>query len=85
MAATREEVLEKTKKIIRDNVPDMFGSELNEDTVLNAADNVDSMGFILVITKLEGEYNVKIPDDEWNRLRTLGDAVDAIMKYMPKQ
>ena len=85
MAVTREDVLAKTKKIIQDNVPDMFGSVLEEDTVLNAEGNVDSMGFILVITKLEGEFNVKIPDEEWNSLSTLGDVADAVMKYLPQE
>lgn len=81
---TREEVLAKTIKIIQDNVPDMFGSELKEDTVLNAEGNVDSMGFILVVTKLEGEFNALIPDDEWDKIRTLGDLVDTVMKYTEK-
>ncbi len=81
---TREEVLAKTIKIIQDNVPDMFGSELKEDTVLNAEGNVDSMGFILVVTKLEGEFNALIPDDEWDKIRTLGDLVDTVMKYAEK-
>lgn len=82
---TREEVIAKTRKLIQDNVPDMFGKELKEDTLLNAEGNMDSMGFILVLTKLEGEYNVKIPDEEWDQLRTLGDVADAVMKYMPKE
>ena len=81
---TREDIYEKTVKIIRDNVPDMFGTELGEDTVLNAENNVDSMGFILVVTKLEGEFNVRIPDREWDKIRTLGDLVDAVYKYLPK-
>ena len=81
---TREDIYEKTVKIIRDNVPDMFGTELGEDTVLNAESNVDSMGFILVVTKLEGELNVRIPDREWDKIRTLGDLVDTVYKYLPK-
>ena len=81
---TREDIYEKTVKIIRDNVPDMFGTELGEDTVLNAEGNVDSMGFILVVTKLEGELNVRIPDREWDKIRTLGDLVDTVYKYLPK-
>lgn len=80
----RNEIIEKTKKLIRDNVPDMFGQDLNENTVLNAEGNVDSMGFILVLTKLEGFYNVKIPDDEWDSLRTLGDVADAVLRNLPK-
>ena len=82
---TREEIFEKTVKIIRDNVPDMFGSELTEDTVLNAEGNMDSMGFILVVTKLEGELGTKIPDREWDKIRTLGDLVDKVYKYLPKE
>lgn len=81
---TRDEVIEKTKKLIEDNVPDMYGKDLKEDTILNAEGNVDSMGFILVLTKLEGFYNVKIPDDEWDSLRTLGDVADAVLRNLNK-
>lgn len=81
---TREEVIEKTRRIIADNVPDMFGTELAEDTVLNAEGNVDSMGFILVLTKLEGETGARIPNKEWDKLRTLGDLADAVMRNLPK-
>lgn len=81
---TRDEVIAKTKKLIEDNVPDMYGKDLREDTILNAEGNVDSMGFILVLTKLEGFYNVKIPDDEWDSLRTLGDVADAVLRNLNK-
>lgn len=81
---TRDEVIAKTKKLIEDNVPDMYGKDLKEDTILNAEGNVDSMGFILVLTKLEGFYNVKIPDDEWDSLRTLGDVADAVLRNLNK-
>ncbi|MCR5795721.1 MAG: acyl carrier protein [Solobacterium sp.] len=81
---TREDIYGKTVKIIRDNVPDMFGTDLNEDTVLNAEGNVDSMGFILVVTKLEGEFSVRIPDREWDKIRTLGDLVDTVYRHLPK-
>ena len=39
------------------------------------------MGFILIITKLEAEFNAEVPDHKWNRLTTLGDLVDAIVEY----
>jgi len=81
---TREAVLEAARKIIRDNVPDMFGEELEETTVLNEKGNVDSMGFILVLTKLEGELGCRIPDSEWDKISTLGDLADLAMKYMPE-
>lgn len=82
---TRESVLETIRKVIEDNVQDMFGTELSEDTMLNAEGNVDSMGFILVVTKLEGIYDIKIPDDRWGKIRTLGDLADVITEYLEKE
>ena len=82
---TREEVLEKTKKIIYDNVPEMIQGELTEDTVLNTETSVDSMGFILIVTKLEGMFGVHIPDNEWSKMVTLRDIVDTVMKHLAKK
>ena len=75
---TRQEVLEKTKKVISDCFPDMDVNALTEDSV------IDSMGFVLVICKLEALFNVKIPERQWAKLQTLGDVVDAICKRLPK-
>lgn len=81
---TREEVLAGTKKIIMDNVPEMVKGELTEDTVLNNETAIDSMGFILVVTKLEGKFNVHIPDEEWGKMQTVRDLVNTVMKHLPK-
>ena len=82
---TREEVLDKIRQVIRDCVPEMAPAELNEDTVINNETAIDSMGFILVICKLEALFDVRIPERQWQKLRTLGDVADAIMKRLPKQ
>ena len=81
---TREEVLAGTKKIIMDNVPEMVQGELTEDTVLNNETAIDSMGFILVVTKLEGKFNVHIPDEEWGKMQAVRDLVNTVMKHLPK-
>ncbi len=80
---TRQEVLEKTRKVISDCFPDMNVAELREDSVINTETAIDSMGFVLVICKLEALFNVKIPERQWQKLQTLGDVVDAIMKRLP--
>ena len=79
---TRQEILEKTKKIVYDCVPELAGVEINEDSVVNTDMGMDSMNFILVICKLEAEFNVRIPNRQWTKLSTLGEVVDAIEKYM---
>ena len=78
---TREELLERTKKVIYDTVPELAGVELKEDTVVNTDMGMDSMNFILVICKLESEFDVRIPNRLWSRLSTLGDVLDALQKY----
>ena len=77
---TRQEVLDQTKKIIYDCFPDMKDVELQEDTVINTETAIDSMGFVLVICKLEALFDVRIPERQWKKLQTLGDVVDAIFK-----
>ncbi len=81
---TRQEVLDSIRKVIMDCVPEMAGSDLNENTVINTETAIDSMGFILVICKLEAMFNVRIPERQWQKLSTMGDVADAIMKRLPK-
>ncbi len=77
---TRQEVLDQTRKIIYDCFPDMKDVELQEETVINTETAIDSMGFVLVICKLEALFDVRIPERQWKKLQTLGDVVDAICK-----
>ena len=77
---TRQEVLDQTRKIIYDSFPDLKDVDLQEDTVINTETAIDSMGFVLVICKLEALFDVRIPERQWKKLQTLGDVVDAIWK-----
>lgn len=79
---TRQEVLEQTKKIINDCFPDLKDVDLQEDSVINTETAIDSMGFVLVICKLEALFDVRIPERQWKKLQTLGDVVDAIYKRL---
>ena len=81
---TRQEVLEKTKKVIHDCFPDMEVDKLQEDSVINTETAIDSMGFVLIICKLEALFDIKIPERQWAKLSTLGDVADAVMKRLPK-
>ena len=77
---TRQEVLDQTRKIIYDSFPDMKDVDLQEDSVINTDTAIDSMGFVLVICKLEALFDVRIPERQWKKLQTLGDVVEAIWK-----
>ena len=81
---TRQDILQKTKTVIYDCFPDMKDMELREDTVINTETAIDSMGFVLIICKLEALFDVRIPERQWKKLSTLGDVVDAIEKRLPQ-
>ena len=82
---TREDVVAKTKEVIYNCFPDLAGMDIQEDTVINTETAIDSMGFVLVICKLEALFDVRIPERQWNKLSTLGDVVDAIYKRVEKK
>ncbi len=82
---TREEILEKTKAVIYECVPELEGVEIDENSVVNTDMGMDSMNFILVICKLEALFDVKIPERQWNKLSTLGEVVDAFEKRLKKK
>ena len=81
---SRTEIIEEIKRVIHDCFPDMETAELREDSVINTETAIDSMGFVLVICRLEALFNVKIPERQWAKLQTLGDVVDAIEMRLPK-
>lgn len=81
---TRQEILESTVKVIKDCFPEMRDLDLQEDTVINTETAIDSMGFVLIICKLEAMFDVRVPERQWQKLQTLGDVVDAIYKRAAK-
>ena len=81
---SREEILRRTIEVIYECAPEMEGKELREDTVINTDTAIDSMGFTLVICRLEANFDVQIPNRQWQKLQTLGDVVDAIEKRVNK-
>ncbi len=73
---TRNEILEKTVKIVCDCLPELADRGL----MINTDAGVDSMGFTLIICRIEAAFDIKIPDRRWRRLQTLGDVVTEIEK-----
>ena len=78
----RQEIIDKIKTVIFDCFPDMREQPLDENTVINTETAIDSMGFVLIICKLEALFDVRIPERQWKKLQTLGDVVDAICKRL---
>jgi len=73
----REELFDKVKAVIVDQLG------VDEDEVLEEAAFVDDLGadsldIVELVMALEEEFGVSIPDEQAEKIKTVGDAVDFI-------
>ena len=66
------EILEEVAGVNPDDVAE--GKSFTEDL------DVDSLSMVEVVVAAEEKFDVKIPDDEVQNLKTVGDAVSYILK-----
>lgn len=78
MTPTREEIKEKTIKLIHNFIPELQDAELDEDSIINTDTNIDSLSLIMLITKVESTFKIRIPRKEWTSINTLGELLDKI-------
>jgi acyl carrier protein len=76
----QQNIFDDTISIIKAYAPDLTKEELTMDTIINTETAVDSLGFVLIISKLEGKYNIRIPDRQISKFITIGDVVKYISK-----
>lgn len=79
---TKNEVRGQIIQIIRESLPGVELGELNDDSLVNADQGIDSMGFTLIVCRIEAKFDIRIPDKQWSKLQSLGDVVDAVMKRL---
>ena len=74
----REELLKKIKAIVADKL------SISEDQVTEEASFIDDLGAdsldtVELVMALEDEFNLDIPDDEAEKLTTVGKAMDYVL------
>lgn len=72
------EIFEKVKSIVVDQLGVDEG-DVNLGTSFEEL-NADSLDIVELIMALEEEFDLDIPDEEAEKIRTVGDAVDYIKK-----
>ena len=73
----QEEIFEKIKKVIVDNLG------VSESAVTMEASFIDDLGadsldIVELVMALEEEFNIEIPDNDAEKVVTVGDVVDYI-------
>ncbi len=71
---TEEEIFNKISAMIADNF-DMDQDNITKDTDFTNDLDADSIDLVEFILQLEDEFGAEIPDEEAEKIKTVGDAV----------
>lgn len=71
---TEEEIFNKISAMIADNF-DIDQDKITKDTDFTNDLDADSIDLVEFILQLEDEFGAEIPDEEVEKIKTVGDAV----------
>lgn len=78
---TKQEILTRIQTILADQL------SIDKETVVLSANiiedlNADSLDIVELVMSLESEFDMAIMDEEAERIRTVGDAVDFVYDHL---
>jgi acyl carrier protein len=80
----REELLKKIKAIVADKL------SISEDQVTEEASFIDDLGAdsldtVELVMALEDEFDLDIPDEDAEKMTTVGKAIDYVLAFIQKK
>ncbi|MCG3130554.1 MAG: Acyl carrier protein [Phycisphaerae bacterium] len=78
---SREEILQKVIQIVSDQMGVDKG-EITAETSFVDDLNADSLDTVELVMELEDEFDTSIPDEEAEKIKTVGDAVTYVEKMI---
>jgi len=79
--STTAEIEQKVFQIVSEQMSVDLG-ELSRETSFANDLNADSLDTVELVMELEDEFDMTIPDDDAEKLKTIGEAVDFINKSL---
>lgn len=81
---TEAEVFEKVVAIVSEQLS-VDKAEISRETSFVNDLGADSLDTVELVMELEDEFDMTIPDEEAEKLQTVGAAIDFIMKQMAEK
>jgi acyl carrier protein len=78
---TIAEIEEKVIEVVSEQLSVDKGEVKRETSFVNDL-NADSLDIVELVMELEDEFDLTIPDEEAEKLNTVGEAVDYIQKHL---
>ena len=80
MALSRDEVFERVKSALGEQLG-VEETEITNEASFQEDLDADSLDLVELIMELEDQFGIKIPDEDAQKLTTVGQAVDYVVDH----